>query len=49
MKKWLVILMVCAVLIGSAGCNDDPSYAPLVMIPGEVYTSYQGMEIQLDR
>lgn len=49
MKKWLVILMACAVLMGSAGCNDDPSYAPLVMIPGEVYTSYHGVEIQLDR
>ena len=51
MKKWLTFLLAWTIVAGLSGCHGttpDPSYAPLVMTPGETHSSYPGVEIQLD-
>ncbi len=54
MKKIFTILLVGALLLGLSACQsstpklNDPSFAPLAMTPGETYTSYEGIEIQVD-
>ena len=54
MKKIFVILLVSALLLGLVGCQsstpklDDPSFAPLAMTPGETFSSYDGIDIQID-
>ena len=54
MKKVFAIILAGALLLGLAGCQNsvpklnDPSFAPLAMTPGETYTSYEGIEIQVD-
>ncbi len=54
MKRILAIILACTILSGLIGCDhtkpdsQDPSYIPLDMTPGESYTSYEGVEIQID-
>lgn len=54
MKKIFTILLVGALLLGLSACQsstpklNDPSFAPLAMTPGKTYTSYEGIEIQVD-
>ena len=54
MKRTLAIILACTILSGLTGCDhtkpdsQDPSYIPLDMTPGESYTSYEGVEIQID-
>ncbi len=54
MKKMIAIILACTILLGLIGCNStkpdsqDPSFVPLAMTPGESYTSYDGVEIQID-
>ena len=54
MKRIFAILLATTLIIGLVGCQssnpklNDPSFAPLAMTPGESYTSYEGIEIQID-
>ena len=54
MKRLLAIGLICAILLGLAGCQrsvpklEDPSYAPLTMTPGETQSSYNGIDVRID-
>jgi len=54
MKKLFAIILSGVLLLGLVGCQEsnpklnDPSFAPLVMTPGETHSSYDGIDIQID-